>query len=98
MVALVIKRVVIGERAAKQLAKCPPQVQKKLRVWREAVEQAGVEEVRKQAGYHDEPLVGVRAGQRSIRLSLQWRAFYVIRGTSVELTFVEVIEINPHRY
>lgn len=47
-------------------------------------------------GYHDEPLVGRRVGQRSIRLSKRYRAFYKIEGTTAKL--VSVIEINKHEY
>jgi len=43
-------------------------------IWVAAVELDGVEEVRKAPGYHDEPLKGSRAGQRSIRLSRSYRA------------------------
>lgn len=52
--------------------------------------------MRKIPGYHDEPLHGARAGQRSIRLNRSWRAFYVIVRERV--VFVEVIEINHHEY
>ena len=37
--------------------------------WIEDVGHRGLSEVRKLPGYHDEPLHGVRKGQRSIRLS-----------------------------
>lgn len=47
-------------------------------------------------GYHDEPLKGRRAGQRSIRLSRAYRAIYEIRVDDV--TFVSVEEVNKHDY
>lgn len=50
----------------------------KLADWALAVETYGLEEVRKVPGYHDEPLKGKRAGQRSIRLSRAYRAIYII--------------------
>jgi proteic killer suppression protein len=56
----------------------------------------GLEEVRKIRGYHDEPLSGVRAGQRSIRLNKTYRAFYRIEKGAVE--FVDVFDINAHKY
>jgi proteic killer suppression protein len=94
----VIKRVVITERAKKQLQKCPPQVQKKLRAWAAAIEQIGVDAVRKVPGYHDEPLAGARDGQRSIRLNQAYRAFYVVKGEALELRFLAVIDVNKHDY
>jgi len=42
--------------------------------WIEAVEEDGLEATRRVPGFHDEPLKGPRRGQRSIRLSRQWRA------------------------
>jgi proteic killer suppression protein len=54
-------------------------------------------EVRKIKGYHDEPLKGNRAGQRSIRLNRAYRAIYEIRKDgATELVNVE--EVNNHDY
>ena len=57
----------------------------------------GLEEVRKRPGYHDEPLLGDRRGQRSIRLNRSWRAIYVILSDG-RIEFVEVQEVNKHEY
>ena len=48
-------------------------------------------------GYHDEPLKGVRLGQRSVRLTRAYRAIYVVRddGTA-EVAVVE--EVHKHDY
>jgi len=46
-------------------------------MWIFQVESIGINEVRKILGYHDEPLKGDRQGQRSVRLSRSYRAFYV---------------------
>ncbi len=46
-------------------------------------------------GYHDEPLKWERTGQRSIRLSKAYRAFYVEHD---DMVIVEVIEVNKHDY
>jgi proteic killer suppression protein len=54
--------------------------------------------VRKVPGYHDEPLTGDRTGQRSIRLSRAYRAFYVIERDAVRVEFVHVTEVNKHEY
>ena len=58
---------------------------------------AGIKNVRKIPGFHDEPLKGDRKGQRSIRLSKSYRAIYrVIKGRAIEI--VQVEEINKHEY
>lgn len=49
------------------------------------------------AGYHDEPLRGDRGGQRSIRLSLHYRAIYEILGDG-DVRFVSVEEVTKHGY
>jgi len=69
----------------------------KLLAWVSLVEQGGLEEARKVPGFHDEPLLGRRSGQRSIRLSRAYRAIYHIddRGV-VELVVVE--EVTKHVY
>ncbi|MFK5953716.1 MAG: hypothetical protein QM498_11705, partial [Desulfobacterium sp.] len=59
------------------------------------VETFGIEEIRVVPGYHDEPLRGNRAGQRSIRLSKAYRAFYVEHDDTI---IIEVIEVNKHDY
>jgi proteic killer suppression protein len=71
---VVVRRVEISGRAAKQLRKVPRHIQYNLMIWVTAVELDGVEAVRKVPGYHDEPLKGDRTGQRSIRLSRSYRA------------------------
>jgi proteic killer suppression protein len=62
-----------------------------------AVNKAGLEETRKRPGWHDEPLVGDRKGQRSIRLNKQWRAIYTIKCNG-QIEFIEVKEGTPHEY
>ena len=90
-----IRRVVLTKQAEKQLRKVPQHVSDKLLAWVKSVEAKGLEEVRKLPGYHDEPLKGQRAGQRSIRLSKAYRAIYVIVNGGVE---VSVEEVNKHEY
>lgn len=92
-----IVRVDMAPSAQKSLKRCPIQIQQKLFVWVASVERKGLEQVRRQPGWHDEPLQGQRRGQRSIRLNRQWRAIYVVRKDgSVE--FCEVREVTPHDY
>lgn len=59
---IVIKRVVLGKRARKQLKKVPKYVAEKLTGWVSTVEETGVEDARKIPGYHDEPQLGARKG------------------------------------
>lgn len=64
-----IFKVIIGKKALKQISHLPPYIIEKLQSWIEAVGREGLEKVRRIPGYHDEPLKGLRHGQRSIRLS-----------------------------
>jgi proteic killer suppression protein len=93
----VIREVVITESAKKDLRRLPAHVVKKLRLWVAAVETAGLEEIRKIPGYHDEPLKGDREGQRSVRLNLAYRAIYQVKATG-EIEFVSVEEVKKHDY
>lgn len=94
---VVIHRVGLSKLAQKQLRRVPLHVARKLFAWVESVEHDGLEEVRKVPGFHDEALQGDRRGQRSIRLSLAYRAIYqVMREGGVELASVE--EVTKHDY
>mgnify|MGYP001615370031 CR=1 FL=1 len=64
-----IRVVQLTDRARKELKKVPLHVAIKLLSWVALVADKGLEEVRRVPGYHDEPLHGQRAGERSIRLS-----------------------------
>ena len=88
---------IIAERARRQLRRVPRHIVEKLMAWIEGVEEDGLEATRRVPGYHDEPLKGKRRGQRSIRLSRQWRAIYEIR-TDGRTQFVSVEEVTPHVY
>ena len=92
-----LSRVVISKSAQRDVKRAPVQVRRKLALWVRSVETVGVEAVRKVPGYHDEPLQGQRVGQRSIRLSRQWRAIYVVLSNG-QLEFIEIQEVNPHAY
>jgi proteic killer suppression protein len=91
-----IRRVEITRRAEKQLRKLPQHIVDNLTIWVTAVELDGLEEVRRVRGYHDEPLKGDRAGQRSIRLSRSYRAIYEIKKDTAR--FVSVEEVSKHGY
>jgi proteic killer suppression protein len=92
-----IKTVKISPAARKDLKGVPNYIVDKLLAWVGRVEQVGIEEVRKLKGFHDEPLQGNRKGQRSIRLSLAYRAIYEIHpdGTA---ECISIKEVNKHDY
>lgn len=91
-----IRRVLISKRAEKQLRSVPRHIRKNLLDWVRLVETDGVEAVRRILGFHDEPLRGARAGQRSIRLSRSYRAIYVERNGLA--CFLSVEEVSKHKY
>jgi proteic killer suppression protein len=90
-------RVVLTDQARKDLRKIPLNVRRKFELWVKQVTLIGIIEVRKIPGFHDEPLRGSSQGQRSVRLSRSYRAFYrVFREHLIQLISVE--EINKHDY
>ncbi|CAN5273294.1 hypothetical protein BH10PSE19_BH10PSE19_17080 [soil metagenome] len=92
-----IFKVVLTKSAKDALLKIPLHIIRKLQGWIDDIEKTGLNEVRKIPGYHDEPLKGVRVGQRSIRLSKAYRAIYIIdQEGSIEI--VKVLEVNKHDY
>ncbi len=91
-----IRTVVLGKQARKQLRKIPQFIVDKLLAWVLAVEKQGLDEVRKIPGYHDEVLRGKLAGMRSIRLSIGYRAYYRIVKEKVEFVYVE--GVDKHEY
>ncbi len=90
-------RVEISRRAEKQLRKVPQHVVDKLLAWVQLAILEGLAEARKIPGYHDEPLRGERAGQRSIRLSRAYRAIYVVDDRA-SISFVVLKEVSKHDY
>jgi toxin HigB-1 len=93
-----VRRVLIAKLAARQLRKAPPQVRNAFSYWIGLVAEHGLLEVRKIRGFHDESIArGAHAGQRSIRLSRSWRAFYVLESDGAA-ELVEVVEVNKHLY
>lgn len=91
-----IKIIEIATSVKKNLHKIPLPIKKKLFTWVAAVEERGLNEVKKIHGYHDEPLKGDRQGQRSIRLNKQWRAIYRVIHKKIEFVLIE--EVTPHEY
>lgn len=92
-----IFEVTITKNAKKNLEKIPSYIVIKLYGWIENVRHEGLLEVRKITGFHDEPLKGKRKGQRSIRLSKDYRAIYTI-GKTGKMEIIQIIEVNKHEY
>lgn len=93
---LVITTVRFTKAAEKDLKVVPEYVVEKLQAWQATVQLMGLEETRKIPGYHDEPLKGKLKGMRSIRLSLNYRAYYRIVHEKVEIA--EVTGVDRHKY
>lgn len=92
-----IYKVLWSKQVHKQLDRLPDSIVKKFYAWVSSVNLSGVLATRKSLGFHDEPLKGKRAGQRSIRLNKAYRAIYHEK-TDGTLEFLEVIEVNKHEY
>lgn len=92
-----IFRVTFSERLEKDLRKVPKRIIRKLKLWVDHVENEGLRDARKIKSYHDEPLQGVRFGQRSIRLNRSYRAFYIEKSDD-HINLIEVVEVNKHAY
>ncbi|OGR89661.1 MAG: addiction module toxin [Elusimicrobia bacterium RIFCSPLOWO2_01_FULL_59_12] len=80
---------------AKIVRRLPPWIVKEYETWKDLVFRHGPEALRQFHGYHDEQLKGERKGQRSSRLSRQYRVIYVLDRNIVT---VYVLEITPHHY
>jgi Txe/YoeB family toxin of Txe-Axe toxin-antitoxin module len=70
-------------------------VVKKYELWKSLVFRHGPEKLKEFPGFGDEQLKGRRAGQRSSRLSLQYRVIYIVDRSRVT---VVVLQITPHNY
>ena len=79
----------------KTCRKLPPAVLKKYELWKNLIFRHGPDILREFPGFHDEKLKGSRIGQRSSRLSLQYRVIYKVER---DVITVYVLEINPHDY
>jgi mRNA-degrading endonuclease RelE of RelBE toxin-antitoxin system len=75
--------------------KAPRAVVKKYELWKSILFRHGPTKLRDFPGFHDEKLKGDRTGQRSSRLSLQYRVIYKVDRKNIT---VFVLEITPHKY
>lgn len=90
-------KVTITKQAVADLRTLPRNIKDKFFIWVELVEQYGLDVVRQNKGFHDEPLKGQRKGQRSIRLNRSYRAIYTLSAEG-QLKLVCVEEVNKHEY
>jgi proteic killer suppression protein len=88
-------RILEHRRIGRSVGKLPPQVLKKYELWKDIVFRHGPGKLCEFPGFHDESLKGDRTGQRSSRLSLQYRVIYTIER---EVVTVYVLEVTPHDY
>lgn len=79
----------------KTCRKLPSEVVKKYELWKNIIFRHGPHKLREFPGFHDEALKGIRKGQRSSRLNLQYRVIYTVEK---EMITVLVLEITPHKY
>jgi len=93
------RKVVLSDKAKRDLKKIPQYIVRKLVTWIDFTTKYGLTETKKIYGFNDKALRGKRKGQRSIRLNKAYRAFYTEHDNgSVELNYIEVIEVNNHEY
>ena len=83
-------------RSVNKICRALPSVTvEKYELWKSIVFRHGPEKLREFPGSHDERLKGKRIGERSSRLSLQYRVIYKVSRSTVT---VSVVEITPHKY
>lgn len=85
------------DRVEKSLIKLPFHIRIKLLEWARSIERDGLRNVRMMKGFHDEPLLGDRKGQRSVRLSKAYRAIYKEEKNN-DINLIIVLEVNKHDY
>ena len=90
-----VTSVLVSRSVEKQLFRLPKHIRKSLHGWVREVELLGIRKARQYPGYHDEPLLGDRFGQRSVRLNRAYRAIYIERIEGIQLI---VIEVSKHAY
>ncbi len=83
--------------AEKQLRKVPTFIREAVYIWAASVEDSGMRKVRLLPGYHDEPLAGIRRGQRSVRLNRAYRLIYQEQDNG-QINVIMVLEIHKHDY
>jgi addiction module RelE/StbE family toxin len=82
-------------KAVKQLESLPIDVLKRYEKWKDIVSISGPDGLRQIKGFRDEALRGEWKGNRSSRLTIQYRVIYKIQK---ELVLVQVVNVTPHDY
>jgi len=82
-------------RMPRTLSKLPQEVLKRYEKWKDIVRISGPQGLRAIKGFHDEALRGERRGQRSSRLSQQYRVIYEVSAKEV---LVYVLDLTAHDY
>ena len=90
-----LTKVSISKKFERQILRLPQHIQEKALAWAKLVENCGLREVSRRPGYHDEPLLGARWGQRSVRLNRSYRLIYQVIQDAVH---IELIEVHKHDY
>ena len=88
-------QVLCTKRFEKDLDRVPEFIRIKVIFWIGLVETLGLWEVRLRPGFHDEPLKGIRKGQRSIRLNQAYRLIYREQNKVLEIL---LLEVSKHEY
>lgn len=91
----IVTKVTFTKRFEKELKVVPVFIQKKVFAWIWAVQYLGLRDASRANGLHDEPLLGQRWGQRSIRLNRSYRLVYRIIDEQVH---IEILEVHKHDY
>ena len=79
----------------KSLKNLPIHIQKKYKVWVEAIRSGGSQNLKNFAGFKDEALKGELREYRSSRLNIQYRVIYSEKKNIKE---VVVMKVSPHEY
>ncbi len=90
-------RVTWNRKVGKQLDKIPTYLRDKFYAWVIAIERMGISETRKLTAYHDEPLKGIREGERSIRLNKAYRVIYIEIAEHSNLE-IKILKVSKHEY
>ena len=79
--------------------KLPKLVLEKFVKWKSDIEEKGLSEVRKSAGYHDEPVKSTKGKVRSVRLNDGYRIFYeTVENVTDGKIEIIIKDINMHLY
>lgn len=79
----------------KTCRRLPLEIVKKYELWKDIIFRHGPKKLKEFPGFHDEALQGERKGERSSRLSLQYRVIYAVQP---DVLTVFVSAITPHEY